>query len=86
MCLSAEMYSGTVFLSLFPGYVDAKRIKVEVSSESLEDVLGKNWNVYKYANSSTQIRIIGNVSLLYRRKMFPPKTFTRYTNTVFRHK
>ena len=75
------------FLSLFPGNVQrrtkSKQIKTEVSSDSLAEVFGKNWQIFRFPNSSTQIKVIGNVVLLYRMKVARCDWTFRYISFYF---
>ena len=70
------------FLSLFPEIsqrkIGSKRIRCQVSSQALEKVLGKDWHIYRYPASSTQVRVIGNVILLYRAKSVEDGRIFRY--------
>ena len=65
-----------VFRSLFSRYftgfstkqIISKKIRTQVSSQQLEEVFGADWHVVTFPNSSTQIKVIGNIVLLYRQK------------------
>ena len=60
------------FMRFFPECSErnlhGKRIKTAVPSRELEAVFGIKWNVVKFENSSTQIKVIGDVVLLFREK------------------
>ena len=74
------------FSSLFPDWKTLgrhrKRLRSEISVENLTKIFGKDWNLQKFHNSSTQVKIIGTVVLLYRQKC-PPYMMIRYCNNLF---
>ena len=60
------------FLRFFPGIstknIRMKSARAQVSSENLDEVFGRHWNIVKFTNSSTQVKVFRNIVLLYRQK------------------
>ena len=61
--------SQKVFSDHFPvQYQYQDNFKCTVSVSDLNDVFGENWHIYQFPNSITRKRILGMVTLHFRRK------------------